>query len=128
MRETTAEWVEKAEADYKTAQREQDVTDNPNHDGICFHAQQCAEKYLKARLIDASIHFPKTHNLGALLTLLKPVDHDWEHLRERLNSLNALAVEVRYPGYVADADAARGALEIAGNIRRLVRDALGLPS
>jgi HEPN domain-containing protein len=37
------------------------------HDGACFHAQQCAEKYLKARLYEANVPFPPVHKLLALL-------------------------------------------------------------
>ena len=43
MKPTTVEWVAKAEADFATMERECIVTDTPNYDGICFHAQQCAE-------------------------------------------------------------------------------------
>ena len=39
-------------------------------DSVCFHAQQCAEKYLKARLQDLGIIVPKTHDLTQLLELL----------------------------------------------------------
>jgi hypothetical protein len=31
-------------------ERESRVRKNPSYDGICFHTQQCAEKYLKARI------------------------------------------------------------------------------
>ncbi|MFQ5675587.1 MAG: HEPN domain-containing protein [bacterium] len=36
--------------DWHTAKRELHVRNNPNYDAACFHAQQCAEKYLKAYL------------------------------------------------------------------------------
>jgi HEPN domain-containing protein len=64
MKPITAEWVEKAEGDFATARRELEIDVNPNFDAVCFHAQQCAEKYLKARLIEAGIRFPKTHDLA----------------------------------------------------------------
>ena len=48
MNETIREWVAKAEADYATAQRELCVKSSPNYDGVCFHAQQCVEKLMKA--------------------------------------------------------------------------------
>ncbi|MBW1960508.1 MAG: HEPN domain-containing protein [Deltaproteobacteria bacterium] len=37
---------------------------------VCFHAQQCAEKYLKAFLTFKNIDFPKTHDIGELLALV----------------------------------------------------------
>jgi HEPN domain-containing protein len=102
------------------------VRDAPNYDAVCFHAQQCAEKYLKARLLEANVGFPKTHDLGALLTLLGPIEPAWEWLRRDIVGLSALAVEIRYPGRSPDADDAREAMRIAGEVRRLARNALGL--
>jgi HEPN domain-containing protein len=42
-------------------------------DTVCFHAQQCAEKYLKALLLQAGSEPPKTHDLRLLLQRL-PAD------------------------------------------------------
>ena len=42
MKPITAEWIAKAEGDFNMTERESQVTENPNYDGICFHAQQCA--------------------------------------------------------------------------------------
>jgi len=52
MKPLTLEWVEKAERDYETMERESRVRKNPNPDAVCFHAQQCVEKYIKARLCE----------------------------------------------------------------------------
>ena len=49
MNALTREWVTKAEGDLGTAARELAVDNDPNYDAVCFQAQQCAEKYLKAR-------------------------------------------------------------------------------
>jgi len=48
MNPSAQEWINKAEGDWATANRENQVRKNPNYDAVCFHAQQCAEKYLKA--------------------------------------------------------------------------------
>lgn len=74
MNPLTGEWVEKADADFATAQRELRVRKSPNYDAVCFHAQQCVEKYLKALLQEEAIPFSKTHNLVALLDIILPVD------------------------------------------------------
>lgn len=66
MKPITHEWVNKAEGDFAMMERESRVRKNPNYDGVCFHAQQCAEKYLKARLDEAGIGFEKIHDLVAL--------------------------------------------------------------
>jgi HEPN domain-containing protein len=50
MNPLTTEWIEKAEGDLLTAQREYRARNRPNYDAVCFHAQQTAEKYLKAWL------------------------------------------------------------------------------
>jgi HEPN domain-containing protein len=44
MNPLTLEWIEKAEGDFATATREFAVTEKPNYDAVCYHAQQCAEK------------------------------------------------------------------------------------
>ena len=63
MNALTAEWVEKAEGDFATAGRELRVRRQPNYDAVCFHAQQTAEKYLKAFLHENGVIFPKTPTL-----------------------------------------------------------------
>ena len=78
------EWISKAEGDFNTAQRELAAEEMSNYDAVCFHAQPCAEKYLKARLVEADLGFPKTHDLGALLDIVLPLEPSWEHMRESL--------------------------------------------
>ncbi len=51
MKPQTAEWMEKAEGDWNAANQLNRVRKDPNYDGVCFHCQQSAEKYLKARLV-----------------------------------------------------------------------------
>ena len=53
----TAEWVEKAESDFTTAWRERRARNALNYSESCFHAQQCAEKYLKAFFAGAGRFF-----------------------------------------------------------------------
>src|SRR5258706_13201012 len=74
MKPTTVERIDKAEGDFATAQVPYRTRKRPNHDAVCFHAQHCAEKYLKARLEEAGVLIPRTHNLHAMLTLLLPID------------------------------------------------------
>jgi HEPN domain-containing protein len=47
------------------------------YDGICFHAQQCAEKYLKAKMVEAGKPFSKTHDLEVLLNLAMTIEPLW---------------------------------------------------
>ena len=84
MKPITAEWIAKAEGDFATLERESFVQENPNYDGICFHAQQCAEKYLKARLCEAGITVRKIHDLTALLDTIIVAEPNWELQRENM--------------------------------------------
>ena len=61
-------WLEKARRDLVTASRELNSTE-PFTDIVCFHAQQAAEKYMKAYLLWHGIGFPKTHALEDLVLL-----------------------------------------------------------
>ena len=65
-------------------------------ENLCFHAQQAAEKTLKAVLIFFEIDFPRTHNIRTLLDLLlEGVDVPQE--LEESAILTDYAVESRYP-------------------------------
>jgi HEPN domain-containing protein len=44
-------WIEKAESDYKAFQKLLEMGEDCPFDTVCFHAQQCVEKYIKARLV-----------------------------------------------------------------------------
>lgn len=99
MNPLTREWVSKAEGDFITASRELRARKSPNFDAACFHAQQCAEKYMKALLHAAGISFQKTHDLEALLGQVVALDPAWEMLRPDLEALTTHAVAVRYPGW-----------------------------
>ena len=126
MNPITNEWVGKAEGDFATAQRELQVLDNPNCDATCFHAQQCIEKYLKARLQESGIQFGKTYDLSTLLDLILPVETTWDELRTDMQSLTVFAVTYRYPGDSADESEAREAVERCGKVREIIRTSLGL--
>ena len=126
MKPITSEWVDKAEADLATARREIDALDKPNYDAVCFHTQQCAEKYLKACLQEADISFRKTHDLSELLDSTLSIHPTLESLRQDLNSLSAFAVEYRYPGESADLDEAQEAFQKCKNVREIIRRVLHL--
>jgi len=124
MKPMTAEWVVKAEGDFATMQRESRVAESPNYEAICFHAQQCAERYLKARLYEADIPFGKVHDLMVLLDHACRVESSWESFREDLAYLSDLAVMLNYPGEAADADAAARAEHCCQRFRDAARAVL----
>jgi len=96
MKPDLKEWIDKAEADFGSAGREYRARKQPNYDAACFFSQQCVEKYLKARLVEAGIAFPKTHDLEVLLDLILPVEPSWDAFRSALNDLTGFAVAFRY--------------------------------
>ncbi|MGI4789164.1 MAG: HEPN domain-containing protein [Janthinobacterium lividum] len=50
MKLITQEWIEKAEEDWDVALLALGASQSRVYNAICFHAQQCAEKYLKGQL------------------------------------------------------------------------------
>jgi HEPN domain-containing protein len=125
MKPSTLEWIEKAESDYQLAVSLSRRRKNTFHDQACFHAQQSAEKYLKARLEEANLIAPKKHDLKKLLHLLLPIEPLWAALLLPLNILSQYAVEFRYPGNAATAQDVKDAVEYAKAVRREARLALG---
>ncbi|MFZ6019152.1 MAG: HEPN domain-containing protein [Chloroflexota bacterium] len=94
--------------------------------GICFHAQQSAEKYLKAVLVSRRVYFPKTHDLVFLNQLCEQSGILSGFAVEDLALLTDFAVQVRYPGEEPDETDARRAVEIARSVRGFARRWLGM--
>jgi HEPN domain-containing protein len=93
---------------------------------VCFHGQQCAEKYLKGLLEEVGVAVSKTHVLNRLLTALLPHVPTLRSLRRGLAFLTNFAVPVRYPGARATKRKAEAALRWAGRVRTASRDLLGI--
>ena len=126
MKPLAAEWVSKAEGDFTIVERESRARKNPSYDGICFHAQQCAEKYLKARLCQAGIHFAKVHDLPTLLEQVLATESLWESYRADLAYLSDFAIHFRYPGESADRSTALRARSLCRSFRKAARQSLGM--
>jgi HEPN domain-containing protein len=88
MTPLTHEWVQKAANDFNSAKRLARARKLPDYDGACFHAQQCAEKYMKARLQESAVAFPKTHDLVILLSLILPLEPAFPTSRTALDLLS----------------------------------------
>jgi HEPN domain-containing protein len=126
MHEITNDLAEKAEGDYELAEIALLSGRQRVNDGVCFHAQQCAEKYLKAYLYEHSRAFPKIHKLHELLDLCVSLDGSFETQRSTLTGLEPYAVEVRYLGLSADAEDAKTAFADLNSFRAFIRAKLGL--
>ncbi len=118
MKRIALEWISKAEGDFAIVERESRVRKNRNNDAICFHAQQCAEKYLKARLSEAGKAFPKIHDLTVLLDMVQKLEPMWEVHRRNLAFLTDFAVKFRYPGESADKTTALKARDRCKSFRK----------
>ena len=127
MKPATREWVRCAEEDFDVAAALMRRRTKTAANSIGFHCQQCVEKYLKARLEEAGLVAPRTHDLVALLQLLLPIEPLWASFASALRGLNDYAVRFRYPGHVATRADARTALKLCRSIRIDVRLSLGLP-
>ena len=125
MKRATRAWVRKAEGDWRVALREAAAAD-PVRDAVCFHCQQCAEKYLKAFLQELGLSIARIHDLERLLADVLPHDATLKSLRPRLVILSRYAVDFRYPGFSTSARAMRAALRHADLVRLKMRAILGL--
>ena len=119
---TVRQWIEKAEHDIRNAEHTLTLKKNCPFDTVCFHAQQCAEKYLKALLVSRSIDFPKTHDLRVLMQLVPKEVKLGLRMNEVL-PLNRYTIEARYPGdwEPITRKEAKEALAIARMVRQAVR-------
>ncbi|MBX7256141.1 MAG: HEPN domain-containing protein [Candidatus Hydrogenedentes bacterium] len=116
------EWVQKAENDLTTAVHTLKLREDCPTDAVCFHAQQCVEKYLKAFLVYRGIHFPRVHNIEELVALVPRTDRPDLSAVEQ-ERLTDFATATRYPG---DYDPiplrdARVVVATARRVRRHVR-------
>lgn len=125
MKPETAEWFDKAEGDWKVAQREMQAPD-PVWNVVCFLAEQCAEKYLKGFLEEHNIAFQKIHDLVVLLNASPGLLPALAPLKSQLAYLSTFGIAARYPGVQADQYAAESAMRIGEEVRTAVRVSLGL--
>jgi HEPN domain-containing protein len=96
IRRLVAEWIEKADLDFDTVVRL--VAEERFRDIVTFHAQQAAEKYLKALLTRHQVEFPKTHAIRRLLILLHSVDPALAQALDDASWLSPFGAEIRCPG------------------------------
>ena len=114
-------WFDKAEKDLLSARHESSFEDAVL-ETVCFHCQQSVEKYIKGYLVYLGIIFPKTHEIGELITLCEQKDSDISELKEDADKLTDYAVEIRYPDdYVPiNKSDAEEALKIAVKVKTYI--------
>ena len=114
-------WFRKAESDLLTITNNLSA-DNIPADSCCFHAQQAAEKYLKAYLVSRNIDFPKTHDLQLLIKLIIPTNPAFSEILSIAMGLIGYGVTPRYPDLLHEPELAdaKKALTDANTIKQFV--------
>ncbi len=118
------QWLEHADEDLRLAKHAFKLSSSRPNKLIAYHAQQCAEKYLKAFLALKKVDFPYTHNISLLLELSSKHAEWVKDLRDA-ETLTDYAVTARYPGAerVLKKEAEL-AVKIADKVRSVVKKAL----
>ena len=121
MRADVEAWIKRAEEDLFTAKALMEFK-KPVPWIVCFHAQQAAEKFLKAFLIHHYRPVSKTHDIKALILECSKIDPSFRKLlKEEVDRLTEYAVETRYPVLLEPTiEEAREALELASKVRDFV--------
>ena len=127
LNKLTAERVKKAEHYLILTDLARQYAGNDLDDGVCFHAQQCAEKYFKAYLQEHGVLSGKTHELEALLALCEGADASFAQLQGAVTGkLKDYAVDPRYPGTDPTPTEAQDAYQNMMQIRTFIRTKLGI--
>jgi HEPN domain-containing protein len=126
VRELAQEWLTRAEHDLRVARYLLTMPDPPP-ESVGFHAQQCAEKALKAYLTAHQILFERRHDLNYLIDLCLPRESDFEQFRVEADELTPYAVEFRYPDALSpiSLESAGTAVETAERIYAFIEVRLG---
>ena len=124
--ELVQQWIDKAEKDFGLA--EFLLAEARYLDAVGFHAQQAAEKYIKAFLTEHQIEFPKTHRIEELLALVAQTDPKLADSLLPATQLNPYGADIRYPGDIPELtlETAAQALNHAADVRAAIHHALGL--
>jgi HEPN domain-containing protein len=121
------EWLAYADDDLRFARGGLSLSgeQGPPYHLVAYHAQQGAEKHLKAYLVCLGVDFPRTHNISTLLELCS-AHAQWPLTLRDAEELTDYAVATRYPGEAAEVTAhdAQRAIELAEQVRTQVRAAL----
>jgi len=97
--DASPDWMRYARGDLALAQVS--LPEDSFYEFLCFHAQQAAEKSLKAVLIHKGILFPKTHIIERLVDLLPEDISKIPELSEAAK-LSVYATASRYPGDISE--------------------------
>ncbi len=116
-----ASWLAKAENDFLCIRNNLDNQQIP-WDVMCSHAQQAAEKMLKACLVSVGLTAPRTHDLLFLFRQCLDAGLDLHPIEVDCRILNPFAIVERYPtGPEPSESDDREAIRAAEHMREIVR-------
>lgn len=121
VRRKVIQWLNYADEDLRLARHALTLATGVPYRLVAYHAQQCAEKALKAYLVFHRIDFPYTHNISRLLELCDDKAH-WGDALLAAEGLSVYAITTRYPGEDEEVtrDEALGAIELAETVKEVV--------
>jgi HEPN domain-containing protein len=123
MKPAAARWLQFAEVDLKAARKLLEEVSLSSV--VCFHAQQCVEKSLKALIESKDLNPPKSHDL---VMLYAQVDDMIKLEEDTLAKLNQVYIDTRYPASLGflpegqpDVEDAKGFYEFSERLLSLVK-------
>jgi HEPN domain-containing protein len=122
VRDVVHQWLRKADHDLLNASSMLELEERCPTDTVCFHAQQCVEKCLKACLVHEGIRFPRHHDIAELIALL-PTGFSIDLSPEEQERLTDYATVARYPGDYDDVSLDEASHAVA--VSRRIREAVG---
>lgn len=125
VRQKVLQWITFADEDLIGAKQILSLERRAPYRLVAWHAQQCAEKYIKAYLVFHQVDFPHTHRILYLLELC-PEKETWGNTLKNAETLTPFAVMTRYPGEdepVSEAEAKKAVIT-AELVRKTIRTAL----
>jgi HEPN domain-containing protein len=119
------QWMAYGDEDLKLARYALGMRKDCPYRLVAYHAQQCAEKYLKAFLVYNTQDFPYTHNISVLLELCRK-HKCWPQEMAKAEELTPYAITTRYPGEeeVVTLREAQDAVDVAEYVRQTVGETL----
>ncbi len=121
IRRLAEEWIRKVGEDIRAAEALLEKEYRLLYPS-CFHAQQLAEKFMKALLTLRQVEFSKTYSIRELLELIHTFDENTAVKLQSAVSLTPYGVEARYPGDAPEPTLAETKKALA--LARLVEDAV----
>jgi hypothetical protein len=122
--QTNDPWILRAEAEYRSAQREHATLLQPNPAAVCHHAHQCVLRFLQARLREARLEYPSMPHPVVLLECCLDLEPDWEIYRSDFRRLHVNATIAQDPQAALGPEQAEESFLACARFREVVLESL----